>query len=288
VFLGNYEAFATEALETYQIDFIRLVSPDFSTLLPSYIGKPDLAVFDSYLITQAQLDHLASCNFKSIIVDDSCTLNFEGLFGVINFRLDAENLYRYDSRYSFLGIEFFVVKPEIVNLRAKSRTFNQNVRKVLLFTGGSLSDARILSAIADCIREVSDEIEITHIGHVCLARTDNYRHIYPSPHIENYLADCDVAVNAGGLIKYESAFSLTPTASFSTTRLQLDDSIILDVKGLHCNLGDVENIDNRQCLPLLSEVLLDKDRRNWLVQNSRQFFGDNPTLHLIKEIENIL
>jgi len=288
VFLGNYEAFAAESLETYQIDFIRLCSSDFSTLLPPSVGKPDLAVFDSYLITQAQLEHLASCDFRSIFIDDSCTLNFEGLFGVINFRLDAENLYRYDVRHSFLGIEFFVVKPEMVKMRAKSRLSNQNVRKVLLFTGGTLSDARILGAMADCIREVSAEIEITHVGHVCLGRTDNYRHVYPNPYIENYLADCDVAVNAGGLIKYESAFSLTPTASFSTTRLQLDDSIILDAKGLHCNLGDVESIDNRQCLPLLSEVLLNRERRNWLVQNSRQFFGENPTLHLIKEIENTL
>lgn len=288
VFLGNYETFATEALKTYRIDYSRLDPRDYSTLLPPSVGKPDLAVFDSYLITQGQLDYLASCDFKSLILDDSCTLDFEGLFGVINFRLDAENLYWYGARHSFLGVGFLVVKPEIVELRAKTRTLNENVGKVLLFTGGALKDTRLLGAVVDCIHEVSAEIEITHIGDVGLRRADNYHHFPPNPRIENYLAECDVAVNAGGLIKYESAFSLTPTASFSTTQLQLHDSIILDTKGLHYNLGEVESIENRQCLPMLSEVFLNKACRHRLVNNARKCFGDNPTLHLIKEIENVL
>ena len=177
-FLGNYEEFARKTLQTYQIAFTALESPDFSTLLTQITSKSDLAVFDSYLLSQTQLDQLASYNFRSIIIDDSCTLNFEGIFGVLNFRLDANNLYQYNARHSFLGIEFLVVKPEIVKLRAEKRNLNDKAESLLLFTGGKLSGTRILSAIVDCIREISAEIKIIHIGHACLGRTDNYYHSF--------------------------------------------------------------------------------------------------------------
>jgi spore coat polysaccharide biosynthesis predicted glycosyltransferase SpsG len=287
-FLGNYEEFAIKTLQTYQIAYTPLESPDFSTLLSQSTSKPDLAVFDSYLISQSQLDQLASYNFKSLIVDDSCTLNFEGIFGVLNFRLDANNLYRYNAKHSFLGIEFLVVKPEIVNLRAERRILNDKAESLLLSTGGMLTGTRKLSTIVDCIREISAEIKISHIGHVCLGRTDNYHHFFPNPHIEKYFAECDVALNTGGLIKYESSFSLVPTASFSTTPLQLYDSKILDARGIHYDLGDLESASARNPPPLLADILLRKECRSQLVQNSRSYYHDNPTLHLVKQIEKVL
>ena len=287
-FFGNYEEFARKTLQTYQIAYTALESPDFSTLLPQITKKPDLAIFDSYLLSQTQLYHLASYNFRSIIIDDSCTLNFEGIFGVLNFRLDANNLYRYNARHSFLGIEYLIVKPEIVKLRAEKRNLNDEVESILLFTGGKLCGTRNLSAIVDCIREISAEIKIIHVGQVCLGQTDNYYHFFPNPHIEKYLAECDVALNTGGLIKYESSFSLVPTASFSTTPLQLHDSNILETRGIHYDLGDVESVSAQQPPPLLVDILQRKECRSQLVQNCRNFFYDNPTLHLVKQIEKVL
>lgn len=288
LFVGNYEEFALQALKTYEINSIRLDLPDFSTLLPSDLGRPDVALFDSYQLSQSHLNYLATCDFRSIILDDSCALNFEGIFGVINFRLDADILYQYSAKHSFLGKDFFIVKPELVKLRAKGRAPKDKALKVLLFTGGALSDNHVIESIANCILRVSPKIEITHIGQVGLRRVNNYQYVAPNPLIENYFAGCDVLLSAGGVIKYESAFSLIPTASFSTTKLQLDDSIILESKGLHCHLGDVKNIINEKWLSPLTEVLLNTECRHRLVKNSKGFFNDNPTLHLIKEVESVL
>lgn len=288
LFVGNYEQFAMQALKTYQINFIRLDSTDFSTLLPSDLGRPDLALFDSYQLSQEHLNYLTTCDFRSIILDDSCALNYEGVFGVINFRLDADILYQYAAKHSFLGKDFFIVKPEIVNIRAKDRVLKDKAVKVLLFTGGAFSDTQVISSIVHAIYRVSPKIEITHIGHLGLGQAGNYEYVAPNPLIENYLAGCDVLLNVGGLIKYESSFSLTPTASFSTTKLQLDDSKIMEAKGLHYNLGDVKNMVNEQWLSPLTEVFLNTECRHRLVQNSRRFFSDNPTLHLIQEVENAL
>ena len=117
-----------------------------------------------------------------------------------------------------------------------------------------------------------------------LPKVTNVTWLKPSPNIEKLLASCDVCINGGGLIKYEAAFCCIPSASFSTTKLQDEDTQILTKSGFISNLG----FDDAQESIYLADMLKNSEIRENLVMTCSKKFNILSSEALLKKIQAVL
>jgi spore coat polysaccharide biosynthesis predicted glycosyltransferase SpsG len=288
-FIGNYNEFATHVLTNYNVAYTYINCEDYSELYEHELSNYDAAVFDSYFITQNTIGLITKQQFKSILIDDECLHDYAGIHITINFRFDAEKLYSYNSYNQLLGKQYFVVRPEIVELRKANENVQHNdIRKVLMFLGGAFSN---IEFIAELIREINHALpqaEVLFIGKDHMPPTCRYTLIKPTFDIENLLANADVVINGGGIIKYEASFALIPTASFSTTPLQYEDSKILAGYHAHYDLGSLDQTGKADILKNLSYFLLNDNVRKNMIQANKQNYLNNPTQNLINSINQLL
>jgi spore coat polysaccharide biosynthesis predicted glycosyltransferase SpsG len=288
-FIGNYKEFASQVLTNYNVACTHINCRDYSELYERKLSNYDAVVFDSYFITQNTIRLITKQEFKSILIDDECLHDYTGIHITINFRFDAEKLYSYNSYNQLLGKQYFVVKPEIVELRKANENVQHNdIRKVLVFLGGAFYDIKF---IAELIREINyalPQAEVLFIGSDYIPPTCRYTLIKPTFDIENLLANADVVINGGGIMKYEASFALVPTASFSTTPLQREDSKILASYHAHYDLGPLDQTGKADIFKNLRYFLLNDNVRKNLIQANKKNYLNNPTQNLINNINQLL
>lgn len=288
VFIGNYNQFALKMLNRYDLPCEELSTDDFSDLGFKNITSGDIVLIDSYLLTQSQLEQVVAMSNPLILIDDECLLDYAGVDIVINFRFNAEKLYHYNSDYSLLGIDYFIIKPELVSLRERRMDTSKDLvlKKLLLFFGGGFSDSVFISNVISHLNQLSVSTEI-----ILLGAHENVKgrfvRLLPTPDFHKHLEHIDGLINAGGVIKYESSFSLIPTGSFSTTDLQNEDSKILKNHGVHEDFGLVENVILTENM-VFDSFITDISNREWLIRNCRQMYSNSPTLNLTKRLNEIL
>lgn len=286
-FVGNYTDFAIGLLNKYQISFQPVASTDFASLHNNLLMDADYAIFDSYFITQQHLGEMIRSNYQTLLIDDECKFDYTGIDAVVNFRFEAEKMYHYNASKQYLGKDYFLVKPEIAELRAKNKNkLKHPLNNVLLFFGGGFSDVQFLAAL---IRHLNQEVPHVKPSLICSAPLIqdehlHYQYIQPSFNIENFLSETDLVINGGGLIKYEATFALIPTATISTTLLQYEDSLVLEQLGLHQNAGFIEK-DSFETIALqLNKILHEETYRTQLVHQCNKLYSDDPTTNLIAQL----
>tara|TARA_A100000171_G_C2140533_1_gene155440 strand:+ start:12785 stop:13765 length:981 start_codon:yes stop_codon:yes gene_type:complete len=289
VFIGNYNEFGKKILSSYSMPYVHVETGDFSELNLGKLNSDDVVLIDSYLMRQSQLDSLVKSGVKVILIDDECLLNYIGVYAVINFRFNAEKLYSYNSEYTFLGVEYLIVKPELVELRASKLNFesDQSINNILLFFGGGFDDSQFISGIIKHINSRLPEVVIMLLGDFKNVR-GKFNQVKSTPHFHKYLVNVDALINAGGLIKYEASYSLIPTGSFSTSPLQYEDSKVLSHFGVHSNFGLIEDSsvlnNNINFNTFLNEISVRKE----LYQNAKVKYHNSPTLNLVEKLNKIL
>ena len=143
--------------------------------------------------------------------------------------------------------------------------------------GGYGKNDNILHIISS-IRSSAPSASIYCVSGQALSKITNVTWLSPSPNIEKLLANCDVCINGGGLIKYEAAFCCIPTASFSTTKLQDEDTQLLAKSGFISNLG----LDDSQESICLADMLEKPEIRENLVMTCSKKFNTNSSATLLK------
>ena len=289
-FVGNYNDFALQVLNKYKMEYSKVNCEDFSLLYNDKLLNFDVVVFDSYYIKQDSLDAIANSSYKSILIDDECLYDYNGIDIAVNFRFDAEKLYQYNASHQLLGIQYFVVKPELVQLRKNNLTKQaKGLNKLLMFSGGAFSDNEFMEEIISCVNEYLPKAEVTLIAKEPFNKKRAiYKLMKPAFDIENTLMQTDAVINGGGIIKYESSYSLIPTASFSTTLLQFEDSKILSRHGVHFDLGLLEELSKKRILKQLSNFLLDDNLRTNLINTSKEVYSTDPTQYLVNRLNDLL
>lgn len=286
-FVGNYTEFAIGLFNQYHIAYKLIEEPDYSNLHNHLLIDANIVVFDSYNLTQQQLEIIVKSPYKSILIDDDCKLDYKGIDAVVNFRFDAEKMYHYKSNNQYLGTNYFLIKPEIVALRKinESKTVHP-VNNILLFFGGGFSNENFLVNLIKFINKELPHVKPKLIYSSPLKQVDypiNYEYVKPTLHIEKLLEKTDLIINGGGLIKYEATFALIPTATISTTSLQFKDSVILEQFGVHNNAGLIDSFSMEIIYNKLSTIIHNEVYRKNLVNKCREEYTDNPTLNLIKQ-----
>lgn len=157
-----------------------------------------------------------------------------------------------------LGPNFALLRPEYAAYRKLIKSRNREVRRVLVFFGGS-DDRNItgLSLEALSQRELRDlDVDVV-IG-------ANYRHreklesqvaerpkaiIYgPRPHLADLMAHADLAIGAGGVTNWERMCLGLPSLVVTIADNQVPISKILDNEGAIRLVGDSEDITTEKIL----------------------------------------
>ena len=287
-FLGNYSDFSKSLLNNYKLKHLEVSELEFENVHEDIIEKYTHVVLDSYFITQTYLDKVCILDVKTIFIDDTCILDFSDVDLAINFRIGAEKMFSYKSKYEALGEQYFIYKPEFKSLREKA-TFNRRVKKVLIFFGGINLEKSFYVEIVNLIKEIDSNIGVFVISNKLELVMDNVVILKPTFKIENYLENIDVIINGGGLIKYEGIFCKIPSVTFSNTELQYEDTVILESKNVVYNLGLIENVFKNK--GFLKKKLLrfvnDPELRHEIFKNSETIFNINSIDNIVKKINNI-
>ncbi|MCT4665388.1 MAG: hypothetical protein N4A45_09175 [Flavobacteriales bacterium] len=289
-FLGNYSEFAKTLFDKYEILFQETQEKKFEKVDIEIFKKYQYVLFDSYFIHQNYLDESLNKGFKTIFIDDTCTLDFTGVDLVINFRFNAEKMFKYHSKQSALGINFFIYKPELSNVRAQKSSRN-TIEKVLLFFGGLEAINSKIDLIIDTLKKQKEDLEIWYIAsnfdHVSEENRKRIKMLYPTFDIENILLEVDAIINGGGLIKYESSFAKVLPASIATTDLQLQDSLILEKLGILYNFGKIEELDELSILDKMGDFIQNKELHKQLKGSSDKHFTTNSIHNIVDLIRQI-
>ncbi len=283
-FIGYFSSFSTSVLINERFSFTNLQSQ--KKLLAS-LGKFDYAIIDRYDIDQIFLDELVNLKkTKSIFIDDFNYLDFSNQNLVINFRIGVEN-YKYDSKLKAIGENFFIFKPELIQVRENYK-FREKVKNVLFFGSATDKYNSTFNGLPIFLLNNFRDIEVTHLTNKPLSsRNARYHPKKLQFSIEKYLNKSDVIFNGGGLIKYEAAFCGIPSATLSTTNEQHDDTLNLENKEVLYNLGNQKIIDKEGVQNRAIEFIKDVSTRKRLHNKGIELFTVKSINNLIEKINEI-
>lgn len=286
LFLGNFSEFSISLLNRYNIEYRKIEEKKFESFKEQDFIHSTHIIFDSYFINQDYLNKISKLNAKSIFIDDTCTLDFKNIDLVINFRVNAEKMFSYNSKDEALGTDYFIYKPEFKAIKQQS-TFKQTIRSILVFLGGIKIDKNSYEAIFKAIESINPKIDIFVISNELEFKNKKVTVLKPTFDMETYLKKIDFIINGGGLVKYESIFCNIPSAVLSSTKLQYEDTCILDSKHILYNLGMLHNICINELTSNLKHIIENEKFRKEIFENSKTFFPINSVKNIMDKINYI-
>ena len=223
--------------------------------LPSLIGiireyNITKMLIDSYQVTYKYLEELGKWTY-TIYIDDLrafdypvdtviCYANYWGKLGYSNNNLKPRYL---------LGIQYVPLRKEFWN--TKPKIISENVKKLLILTGGSDP-----YNISQKILEALDRRYYQKIDVICGKYNvyyDELIQIYGNEKnikfhrnvndLEKYMMETDLAISAGGTTLYELCACGTPAISYTFVDNQIDNALQFDKDGIIKYVGDIRTTD---------------------------------------------
>jgi len=290
LFVGNFNKFARSLLSSHTFQFTSTrTAGELSQALVKESKNRSAVLIDSYLVNQKMLDEYCHLFRSTIIVDDTCELQYSQVDLLINFRFSAEDLFAPDAATTALGTNYYVTRPELSSLRESNTTVKTDIKSVLIFMGGGYDNIEAVQRIVDTSRKINPRLRISCVSsQPSIKAIDDVAHFTPRPDVESFLGDCDVCINGGGLIKYECIYSRIPTASLSTTELQYQDTILLANAGLIQDLGTDKEVQSSILPQRLDDILNNFELRESMMNASSALFDSQSAENLVNKIEAVL
>lgn len=204
-----------------------------------------IVIFDSYKHNQEKIDYIGNKSFHSIKIDDFNRYNLSKIDSVINFRVDAEYEI-YNTKNKFIGLKYYPSELELLKIREQNiynfkNNTNKISNKILIFIGGNDSyniGEKIIKEIDKFLYGKTFIWATRLVGKNKLNIRNNKLLVHNLQlNISNLLKDIDLVICGGGLVKYESSFTLIPCLSISQNKDQEIDSQICHKNGIIYNLG---------------------------------------------------
>lgn len=242
----------------------------------------DWLVVDQYQLDVAWEKLLRPHACKLMVIDDLANRQHECDL-LLDQNYESTERYRNlvpENSCLLLGPKFALLRPEYAEYRKSMKSRNREMRRVLVFFGGS--DDRNITGLS---LEALSERELRNLD-VDVVIGANYRHrerlesqvaqrpktiIYGSrPHLADLMAQADLAIGAGGVTNWERMCLGLPSLVVTIADNQVPISKILNNEGAIRLVGDsegitaenilsaiVDEIKMHQCLPR-SEIALKK------------------------------
>lgn len=292
LFLGNYSDQTRARLAKSNFNFIEKdcgSTFQINTLAGQCHPSRDFLLIDSYRPKQSFYDEIAALDYRWGVFDDFADLTFKGASLVINFRVDAERLCRYESDKVALSPQFMPIASALTPLRESigQRPISADIKKVLICLGGN----DIHSASANCANRVaaalpSAKITVISADNLIDCLNQGITALPLQADISPLLADTDLLVSGGGRLKYEACYCGIANATLSQTIDQHADTMILQEHGLTVDLGMSEECNSTAIKQGLG--LLDQKYRQVMRDNQYRYFPKDGNQRIAELICRVL
>lgn len=197
----------------------------------------DMILHDKYGVSQDRVDRLFQTDARVVMLDDFGLLDLSRADMVVNFRVGAQEMYRYGSGRDLLGVDYFPV-PSGLHVVRKARAVAEVPVRMLMFVGGGASptaEMQLVRAAKTAAPNAQLRLLSGHdhgaddLGALEIGR--------PLGSIAPHLAWADALICGGGLVKYEAGYCGLPVACLSQTKGQHDDTLFLAGRDLTFDLG---------------------------------------------------
>ena len=135
------------------------------------------------------------------------------------------------------GADYLIVSPEFAGLRAQleGQAVRQRVEHVTVFLSGTQGQFAREQQLVRALGQVTSPPRLHLITHHAQAHQEHTRPRFgeqlsleaPTPELASRLAQTDLLICGGGLLKYEAAYCGIPSAICSVTELQHHDTRLL-------------------------------------------------------------
>lgn len=202
---------------------------------------------------------LLICDLPEITDEDSAFLsNIKNIISLSDLNLNKlkPNILISSSPFSqsyprgvtvYEGIEYFMVKPELLHKRPKEWTAVKDIRNIAVVFGGS-DPGHFYERIVD---DPPDNINLTLTLGIGVSRerknalsqkASSHLKTAEAAELANVILNNDITVSLGGLTAFEVLYLGKPSAAVEYAHLS-DYVRRLDEIGLLCNLGGIENFN---------------------------------------------
>jgi UDP-2,4-diacetamido-2,4,6-trideoxy-beta-L-altropyranose hydrolase len=266
-------------------------------------------VFDSYNIDSDYIDGIRSKRLLKVLIDDSALLKTYDADIVVNWTIGAD---RFNfplsangpqQRKLLLGPSHFMCRRALSMLRG-ARQLCDEIRRLVIVVSGDGSDdicRVLLSGISDflandyfgpeitislyCAEPVLEKLKSSD-GHLKLSFTPDMHDF--DPNVADKIAQADLVVCTGGLIKYESLFLGKPTLSCARTQRELIDTAEFAKLGAVIDLGAASALKPDRVKQALENVFLHPIVRQTLASSAKTVFSGGFSTGVAQEIAGCL
>ena len=249
-FVGDFGSFARRALEArgFRIIDCQEDQPTPQSLL-DHLPPEALVVIDHYGVDAEFIDALAQAQRRPVYFVDEDRYNFAGrALALISIRLEGQEMRLERFQVPVLsGADYLIVSPEFAGLRAQleGQAVRQRVEHVTVFLSGTQGQFVREQLLVRALGQVTSPPSLHLITHHAQAHQEHTRPRFgeqlsleaPTPQLASRLAQTDLLICGGGLLKYEAAYCGIPSAICSVTELQHHDTRAFCAQGLAYDLG---------------------------------------------------
>lgn len=259
------------------------------TILSEYETKPDWLIIDHYDIDVSYESSLRKYVKKIMVIDDLANRRHD-----CDLLLDQNLCENMKTRYEglvpehcqkLLGPKYALLRSEFREARKNLRQRNGNVKRILIFFGGSdptnetskaLEAMRLLNrpdiAVDVVIGAANPHKE--QIGLICSAMSNITFHCQVD-NIAQLMANADLAIGAGGTTTWERCYLGLPTIVIILAENQSDIAKYLEKVGIAINLGWCNEVVELDIKNKLEKLINETKKREIMSIKAREIFNDN-------------
>ncbi|MDD5006792.1 MAG: UDP-2,4-diacetamido-2,4,6-trideoxy-beta-L-altropyranose hydrolase [Syntrophorhabdaceae bacterium] len=245
--------------------------------------RPDLLVSDHYGIDASWESHIKGCVRRVMVIDDFTSRRHH-----CDLLLN-QNLYRnMEKRYKgmvpegcrmLLGAKYILLREQFLPLRKKQKQFNKDVKRILVFVGGTDPTNETMKALKAIELLNRDDILIDVVVGVTNPNKDtikkvcalmpNARYYCQVDNIEELLFKADMAIGSGGSASWERCFIGVPSIIMSFADNQREISENLHREGIAINLGWYEEITSEDIAVAIRGLMNNPAKRMKMISKGK-------------------
>lgn len=233
-----------------------------------------------------------------ISIDDFIKTNFPYDIQIIPY-YGAENMNyeSHDSTKLLLGPAYFIFRQEFIEAAKMSRAIKKGAQNILLTMGGSdplnltLKIAKALNRLN--ITSLNLRIVIgpgfatsakQEIGRILKGFEGNYELVMENDNMAELMLWSDLAITGGGLTKYETAVTGTPSIIISHFDQEVERTKEFERGGSTLHLGLISEINERDIAEAIEKLLKDYALRAEMAKRGKNLVDGRGIERIISEI----
>lgn len=267
---GDFSLQAQQLLAHFQLPY-QQTQADLLTQLQQ-LPSNTACVIDSYALDDTHLPYMQ----RVVLIDDFMRLSHYPVLGVLNFTLGSEayDYRRLGAASQALGVSYFLPQASIAY---QPKTVAAQVAHLLLLIGSGDPTQLIpelLAALTHMDIPLTIRVLTASVSEVIQQYGQHQVHYLPMQwDMNGQYQWADFCITSGGLAKYECAYLAMPSAVFSLTALELQETQTFARAGLCFDFGLASQFDAVTFIQRLTPLISQDDQRRQLAQRCQQQFN---------------